>query len=313
VSLAKRDLRTAAGVGFLLVSVALAAAVVWRDRHDLAEALHRLPAGSLVLSGIFATGSVVVTLFMWRAMLTGLDVDLPLKPSARVFFVGQLGKYLPGSVWPVLAQMELARRFRVPRPRMLACGVLTVVVNVAVGGALAVSLLPWVSRDAFRHFWWLPVCLPAIILALQPKIVIRLLERLLAVMRREPLGVTLTWHAEARTALWGVVSWLLLGAHIYVLADALGASGPRVMAAAVAAGSLAVSAGTLFVPAPAGAGVREVAFVLTLGPVLPGSSALLVALLSRVILVVVDVVLAIIAGAGSSWRPPGVLQEGSKV
>ena len=64
------------------------------------------------------------------------------------------------------------------------------------------------------------------------------------------------------------------------------------MAASVAAACLAVSAGILFLPAPAGAGVREAAYVLCLSPVLSSGSALLVALLSRVILIVVDFGLA---------------------
>jgi hypothetical protein len=37
--------------------------------------------------------------------------------TARILFLGQLGKYLPGSVWPVLAQMELGKTYRVPRHR----------------------------------------------------------------------------------------------------------------------------------------------------------------------------------------------------
>ena len=34
---------------------------------------------------------------------------LPLAVARRVFLLAQLGKYLPGSVWPVLAQTELGR------------------------------------------------------------------------------------------------------------------------------------------------------------------------------------------------------------
>lgn len=307
VSPGNRRVRAAAGVAFLLLALALAVVVVWRDRHEIGHGLHEIPVGLLLGSFGLATAAVVATFFMWRAMLAGVAVSLPLKPSARVFFLGQLGKYLPGSVWPVLAQMELARRYRVPRARMLASSVVTVVVNVAVGGALALLLLPFVSQHAFRHFWWLVICIPIIVFCLQPRIVVKSLDALLKLLRRDPLGVTFSARAEVKTAAWGLVSWIILGGHIYLLADGLGASGWRVFAASVAAGSLAISAGTLFVPAPAGAGVREVAFVLTLGPVVSAPLALLIALLSRVILIVSDVVLAGIGAAGGSWRPAGVV------
>ena len=47
-----------------------------------------------------------------------------------------------------------------------------------------------------------------------------------------------------------------------------------------------------FIPAPAGAGVREGVLVLTLGPVVGGGAAVTVALASRVLLVLTDIALA---------------------
>jgi len=40
--------------------------------------------------------------------------------GSRIFFVGQLGKYLPGSLWALLVQMELSRKAGIPRSRGLA-------------------------------------------------------------------------------------------------------------------------------------------------------------------------------------------------
>ena len=51
----------------------------------------------VVVVGIFAT------FWCWRAILVDLGGELPLAAGIRVFFLGQLGKYLPGSVWPALA------------------------------------------------------------------------------------------------------------------------------------------------------------------------------------------------------------------
>jgi len=184
--------------------------------------------------------------------------------------------------------MELARRRGIARARMLAGSVLTVVINVAVGGVIALVLLPFINRDAFDRFWWLLVCLPVVITLLHPRIVMWAANRMLALLRRQPLDVQLGLGAELRAAAWGVVSWLLLGGHVYVLVFALGASGVHAAAASIAAVCLAISAGTLVLPAPAGAGVREIAFTLCLSTMLPAATALLVALLSRVMLIVVD-------------------------
>ncbi len=44
-------------------------------------------------------------------LLNDLGSPLPPAGSLRVFFLGQLGKYVPGSVWPAVAQMELGRDY----------------------------------------------------------------------------------------------------------------------------------------------------------------------------------------------------------
>jgi glycosyltransferase 2 family protein len=64
--------------------------------------------------------------------------------------------------------------------------------------------------------------------------------------------------------------------------------------------ALAISAGVLFIPAPAGAGLREVILVLVLRSALTPGQALAVAVGSRVLLIVADLLLAGLAGAARS-------------
>ena len=67
-----------------------------------------LAAWALVLGGIYATFR------SWRAVLADLGATLPHGGAMRVFYLGQLGKYLPGTVWPAVTQMRLGRDYRVP-------------------------------------------------------------------------------------------------------------------------------------------------------------------------------------------------------
>src|SRR5215211_2415955 len=88
------------------------------------------------LAAALAAG-ILATFLCWRAVLAGLGGRLPVAPGARVFFLGQLGKYLPGSLWPIMAQMELGRDHQVPeRASGAAAGVFLLVV---VGTGLAVA------------------------------------------------------------------------------------------------------------------------------------------------------------------------------
>jgi uncharacterized membrane protein YbhN (UPF0104 family) len=113
----------------------------------------------------------------------------------------------------------------------------------------------------------------------------------------------LTSRSVAVAVLWSLLSWLLLGLHLFVLIRALGAHGAQSFAAAAGGAAFAVAVGIAFIPAPAGAGVRDAVLVLTLTPSIGSTAALAAALVSRVLLVAVDLILAAVAAALPSGLP----------
>jgi len=121
---------------------------------------------------------------------------------------------------------------------------------------------------------------------------------------RSPLGQRLACSAIVRAAGWAVLSWVLLGLHLYALTSGLGVTGPRVLAETVGGFALAVCVGILFVPASAGAGIRDVVLIATLGVSMTGAQALGVGLAPRGLMIVVDLLMAALAGCGDRGRPP---------
>jgi uncharacterized membrane protein YbhN (UPF0104 family) len=95
---------------------------------------------------------------------------------------------------------------------------------------------------------------------------------------------------------WALVMWGFFGAHALVLTDALGGRSLNVALICVGAFALAWVVGLLVVIAPAGAGAREAVLVLALGSVLDRPEALVLALVSRIIMVLAD---AVVAGAAA--------------
>ena len=292
-------------VALLVIAAGFAGVAVWDRRSSLAEGWDRLPAVALLAAFAAGVGSTYFTMLAWRTVLREFDAPLPLGGAARVFFVGQLGKYLPGSVWPILAQMELARRHNVARRVMAAGSSLLVLLNLAVGVLIACCLLPFTSPSALERYWWVLLCIPVLLACLYPRVFEAAANRALAATGRPPLPVRLRLSGEIRAAAWGALGWLLLGVHVYALAYGLGVRGADALAVSVTAACLSISAGVLLIPVPAGAGVREVALVATLSPVLSTSDALLVALLSRALLVLVDVALAGFGALSDRSHPSG--------
>jgi uncharacterized membrane protein YbhN (UPF0104 family) len=247
--------------------------------------------------------ALLASLQVWRLLLAALGSPLPVRAAARIMFVGQLGKYLPGSIWPVLAQMELGTAYKVPRHRSASASVLTMVLSLLTGLLIALVTLPFVAGST--PYLWAFVAAPILVVCLHPKVLNRVLGRLLRLARRPPLEQPLAGRAIAGALAWALASWILYGLQIWLLATRLGA--PYGTGAVVAVGGFAFAwcVGFLVVFAPAGAGVREVLLVATLGPVLGVGGATAVALVSRALLTAGDLLTAAVAAA-CSRRSGGV-------
>jgi hypothetical protein len=263
-----------------------------READNLVSSVRRLSPGRVGLSAAAAIAGTVCIERLWSALLTGLGVCVGRLDAAEVFYVSQLGKYVPGSVWPVLAQVQLGARWGAPRRVMLGANILLLVVVTATGILMGGLLLPWSSPDGLRRYWWLLALLPALLVLLHPRAVIDSINRMLGWVGRERLDARLSTGGLTRALIWAVVAWILLGCHLLFLMTAYGPIAPLDAAAAIGGIGLAWAAGLAFIPAPAGAGVREAVLVLTLGPFVGAGPALAVALASRVLLVVADVSLA---------------------
>ena len=295
----RRSSRRRAGVSAGLV-VLLVGAFAWALAGRWAEIVDRLAdqrpeilLGSLSL----ALAGVYLSFLLWRGTLATLGSSLPVRPAARLFFVSQLGKYLPGAVWPVLAQMRLGRELGVPRQRMGLAFLLTLGLATLVGVFLGVAALPALFRAEGAVVLLGLLALPLLGLLLVPRVLNGLLAVALRLVRRPGLDEPLSGRDVARGVGWALVFWLVYGGHVWLLAVGLGAAPLQALPVAIGGFAIAFSLGPLLVVLPAGAGVREAVLVVLLASVLTTPEATAVALTSRAVLMLTDGLLAL-ASAG---------------
>lgn len=288
-------------VGALVFALVDQGDVVRRDLASLSTGTV-LGAFSALLVGL------LLSMLSWRAVLAELGSPLPVPVASRIFFVGQIGKYLPGSVWPLLTQAQMGTSAGVPRSRMLTGGLVSLGLSTATGlltGLLVAGTL--LSQQGRAYLVGLGLVLPVALAGLHPAVLNRLLATGLRLMRRPALERELSARGIARAASLLLGCWCAFGVQAWLLADALGAGGVRALPLAIGAFALASTLGLLFVVAPAGAGVREAVLVLGLAPVLSPGSATAVALVSRFLATVAD---ATVAGAAVvAARRAGVLER----
>lgn len=279
--------------GFLAIALTLAVWYLIGNRAVLARAAADLSATDIALVVLLGAVYVWCTLLAWRAVLADLGSPLSLRRAVAVFGISQLGKYVPGGVWNVLAAAEAGAAHGVPRSRSAASMLVAVAVSVASGAAVGAVALPFVAADALGAWSWVVWTAPAVVLVLAPPVLNRLISLALRIGGRGAPDHPMTWAGLGRAAAWSVLGWLVAGLQLWVLCTGLGLP-PTVRTFALATGgwALAWTAGFLFVVAPAGAGVREVVLAAVLAGALSAPAAALAVLGSRVVLTVIDLVLA---------------------
>lgn len=292
----RRHLKSAVGLVLIVLVVVLAALAIWKDRQAFSDALDTMGVGTVLLSAAFGLVGVAFTFPIWHSTLRGLNAKLPLGPAMVVFFASQLGKYLPGSVWPVVAQMEAGRRYQINRRTILTGNLFSLAINLVVGTIVACALLPASSPAALHRFWWLLLALPVLLPLMHPRVLPWVLDRVFALLGRPAVNDRLQPRAMLQAAGWGALSWAALGAHVAVLCAGLGHGGLAAYLTSTGAIALAIVVGVLFIPAPAGGGIREVALLLALSALVSQNQGLAIVIVSRLSLVAVDLVLAAAAG-----------------
>jgi hypothetical protein len=233
----------------------------------------------------------------WRILLADLGSPLELAPASGVYFVGQLGKYLPGSLWSVIVQADIASHLKVPRRRTAVAGLLALGFALLTGivvGLPAASYLFGRRADGFDA--WTLLALPLVVVLLVPRLVNRLIALLLQILRRPPLEHALSGRAVLGSVGVFVLVWLTFGVHTLLLARAVAGPEPHphLTVAAMTGYALSVSLGMLTVILPAGLGAREGLLTLILATTMPTPAAGAVAIVSRFIVTIVDVVAALV-------------------
>ncbi|MFI7588407.1 lysylphosphatidylglycerol synthase domain-containing protein [Spongisporangium articulatum] len=300
-------------VGFGLLLVALAVWAVVSERQAVTDAAAKLSPGWLALAFLATLMNVALAGMVWRTLLSDLGSRLPLPVAGRIFFVGQLGKYLPGSVWPVVMQTELGRDHKVPRARTATATVVAMLLSVASALIVVLIALPLAPKALPDGFGWAVLLVVPLVVVLHPAVLARGVNLALRLVGREPLQQRTTVGGTLAATAWAIGSWTGAGLQVWCLAIPLGAPADLRNAVLLIGGyALAWAVGFVVIIAPAGAGAREVALAAVLAQVVDRGSVVVVVLLSRVLFTVADLGaagLGVLAARRHGDRPADALQS----
>ena len=283
----------AARWAFLGVAFALAVYAVVSNWDQLVEAATQLAPSTIMWASVASIAYVFLTLMSWKTVLSDLGSDLDIGPATAVFGLSQVGKYMPGGVWNIVAAAELGADHDIPRRRSVAAMAVTVLISIVTGsalGAMAFALAPAGALSGWSYVAW---AAPVFMVLLFPPILNRCIDLAFRLLNRPALEQRLSGRGTVAAVLWAVLAWVVVGIQVWVVALDLGMSlDLRTLSLAIGGYALAWVIGFLIFFVPAGAGAREAVLIAILAGTLPSAAILLLVIVSRVLLTVVDFLFA---------------------
>lgn len=139
------------------IILAVLGAVGWRFARDFRDPSlwqRRLDPGWLVASGVLYLVGIGCSALFWHRLLgaTGQNVSVPA--ALRAYYVGQLGKYVPGKAWALLLRCALVRGQGVRLGAAAATTLYEVLTTMAAGVLLAVGLVIALVSDSAAESGW---------------------------------------------------------------------------------------------------------------------------------------------------------------
>ena len=305
--------------GVTLVVVGL---VVWFAGGTVTKGWQQLSDADLVIRWPWVAASAVLYLiglapqaFFWRMTLARLGEHPPTFAIIRGYYLGHLGKYVPGKALVAVLRTGVLVQAGCNMRRAVVSVFVETLLFMATGGALAAALLV-VSGDGPPSYIWLSAGLALLVgIPATPPIARRLARRIVA--KQPPTSSDssagtpasdpvsgITWSLTAAGVLCSTLAWGVLGLSLWAAVRAVSdvpVSPIAQLALWIESVTLPVVAGFLSL-IPGGLMVRDVLQVELLTPTLPADVALVVAAVWRLISVASEGALCAILEVSRLYR-----------
>jgi uncharacterized membrane protein YbhN (UPF0104 family) len=253
---------------------------------DVQEAFQQVDAPNLVFSLLLGLSAMTSIGWIWVQMISEKGHEVSHQRAMKWYFTGQLGKYVPGGIWPIVGRAEMAARNGIPRKDAYAStGLSLVTTYLAAVMAIGIGALGWDSYRPIAVLVALGLLVGYYIFSHE-----KLRTAVLGVASKlSPAALSLTEPRRVVTlTIRHLPSWILMSLSTSVTATAFGAHIGLMQMLFIT--STSWLAGFVVIGVPGGIGVREAIFTSLAGGIIGTPMAVSLALMSRLVFIAVDLV-----------------------
>jgi len=229
---------------------------------------------------LLITGAILMALG-WNLILRMLGGRLGYKKALKIFFITDLGKYIPGKVWTLVGKVYLCAKEGIPIAKTSASVVIQPLIQVISGMLMFLVSLPFWTKtsDFMNNLYLLLPLIPIGLILLHPAIMTKLLNFVLTRLKQKPIELNIKYRDILLILLLWCGLWTLTGVTYYFLVVSVHSF--PVSWLPVSIGIFSIAGVSQFLT-PSGIGVLEGVLTVLLSLYLPVHIAILIALLARV-------------------------------
>lgn len=299
---------TLAASYFLFRSISLS----WSELADVDLAGWRPKALPFVASCVVLLAVFVYLVGLWALMVRRLGgPKLGWGESMKIFFLANLGRYIPGKVWQLAGLTYLAGKRGVSLPVASSAAVLGQIFALAAAATLGGIALAAGATSGFPSElvpWALVPAAVIVVIVTVPAALRMMLRVAFKLGRRQEETPRLDALFGARWLGLYLVAWLGYGIAFALLWGSFPALPAVSWPAAVGSFGGAYFLGYAAIFAPAGIGVREGAMAVLLSPWMNATDATVLAVIARIWMTVAELIplalIAVAAALGLTNRNP---------
>jgi len=244
--------------------------------------------------------ALAADIFIWNLTLGKLGGRLTFRQAAPIYMLAFVARYLPGKVASLATRLLLTERQGVSRAQALGSILTELLLRVVAALLVFAGSLPfWSQTGRLSQAYPLFILIPIGLAVLHPRVLQWLLDLSLRRLKREPVKVPFKFSDILLLLALLCLRWVGYGFGFYCLVGAVTPALQSQVITLIGMAAAVWAVGFLSVIAPGGLGLSEGLLAYLLAQYLPVGVATIIALLSRVwILVGESIWLAVALGWG---------------
>ncbi|MBS1250251.1 MAG: hypothetical protein MAG431_01842 [Chloroflexi bacterium] len=253
---------------------------------------------SLALGTMFAA---------WQGMMGRFTNKMNWQGNFQIYTLSLLARRIPLPIWYMGSRLYLYKREQISLAKTASATTLEVTL-IAFSGLVAYLLFP---EPSTRTWLWIPILILAgsvfIASSIQPNLIVDLINFGLKILKKDPLGFTLT---RAKLFSWSTFylgTWLLDGIGLYFTILTL-TTVPVDLPSVIGISTLTALVAIFSLLLPGGMGLKELTMSVLLSTVIPFSAGIVIAIAYRLLNTIIELAWVGVGGVMDGKIPPHAIE-----